>query len=125
MNTPAPSFDLISALKTCFSKYAVFEGRASRSEYWFFWLATFIIGLLCGIVDGMIGIRFFSLLWLLASLIPSLAVGVRRLHDTGRNGRNILWPLLPVVGAIMLIIFYCQASLGPNKYGEGPSGPVA
>lgn len=124
MNT-APSFDPISAFKTCFSKYAVFQGRASRSEYWFFWLATFIVGFLCGFIDGMIGITALAILWNLAVLIPSVAVGVRRLHDTGRSAWNLLWLLFPFVGGIVLIVFFCLASQGPNQYGEGPSGPVA
>lgn len=125
MNTTPPSFDPVNATKTCFNKYAVFTGRASRSEYWFFWLATFIVGLLCTAVDALIGITALAILWNLAILIPSVAVAVRRLHDTGRSGWNLLWVFLPFVGALLLIIFFCQASKGPNQYGEGPAGPVA
>ncbi len=125
MNTTSLSFDLINALKTCFKKYADFSGRASRSEYWFFYLAIFLIGLILGVIDVMVGTNALSALWNLAVLVPSLAVAVRRLHDTDRSGWNLLWLLLPVVGAIVLLVFFCSASKAPNKYGEGPSGPVA
>ena len=100
------------AIKACFSKYATFSGRANRSEYWYFYLLSFIVGLIpfIGYVAG------------LALIIPSLAVAVRRLHDIGKSGWNLLLCLIPLVGAIILIIWYCQPSQeGDNEYGPNPN----
>lgn len=95
----------IDSIKTCFSKYATFEGRATRSEYWWFWLAVFIA---CYIpVVGM--------LVSLATIIPIIAAGVRRLHDTNHCG---LWILCPIYNIILLAT---AGDEGPNEYGE----PVA
>ncbi len=103
--------DFVTALKTCFSKYATFEGRARRSEFWWFSLAIFI-GSCIPLLGYIIGV---------ATLIPSLAVGARRLHDTGRSGWNLLWMLLPVVGSILLIIWWASDSKsGDNQYGANP-----
>ena len=102
------------SVKTCFGKYATFSGRASRSEYWWFCLFNFIIGLLLGwipVLGWIISIALF---------LPGLAVGARRLHDTGRSALNLLWLLLPFVGAIILIVFYLGASQGDNQYGLAP-----
>jgi|GEM_PF-2226462 len=81
--------DFMTAVKTCFSKYADFNGRATRSEYWYFFLFQFI----CGIVLGWIPIVG----WLvsLALLVPQLAVAWRRLHDMGKSGANYLFILIP------------------------------
>lgn len=103
--------DFVTALKTCFSKYATFEGRARRSEFWWFYLAIFVGGLI-PVVGYIIG---------LATLIPSLAVGARRLHDTGRSGWNLLWMLLPVIGTILLIIWWAKdGQAEDNQYGANP-----
>lgn len=107
--------DFGTAIKTCFAKYATFEGRARRSEFWFWWLFTFIVSIVLGWIP-IIG-------WIisLAFIIPNISVAVRRLHDTGRSGWWWWIGLLPIVGLIILLIFYCQDSQpGANEYGANP-----
>jgi len=96
-------------------KYAVFTGRARRQEFWIFFLCSFVVGLVLGWIP-VIG-------WLisLAVFIPSLTVGVRRLHDTGRSGWTELLALIPLAGIIILIVFWAQEGAGgKNKYGPNP-----
>ena len=117
----------IEAIKVCFSKYFDFSGRARRSEYWFFYLFTIISSLALGFVEGLIGIfpntdqailaNIFSLL----VLIPSIAVGVRRLHDTNRSGWWLLLSFAIIIGWIVLLIWYCKDSdEGDNRFGSNP-----
>lgn len=111
-------------------KYAVFSGRAQRSEFWYFVLFNVIItGVLSwidralGATIGSMGTGILSSLYSLAVLIPSIAVGVRRLHDTDRSGWWLLIGLIPIIGWIVLIVFYVQDSQpGENKYGPNPKG---
>ena len=103
--------EFIEACKMFWKRYAEFEGRSRRSEYWWAYLMTFILG--C--IPGLNYIAF------LACLIPSLAIGARRLHDIGKSGWNLLIGLIPLVGWIILIIWFCQdGQVGPNEYGEDP-----
>lgn len=113
-------------------KYAVFTGRARRREFWMFALINFIIALVLTFIDGMLGTiqaggyGLLSSLYLLAVLLPSLAVSVRRLHDTGRSGWWILIGLVPVVGFIVLLVFYVTDSeAGSNRYGANPKAEAA
>lgn len=105
------------AVGLCLRKYAGFGGRASRSEYWWFqafWITGWAI---LSLVDrgGVL-----SALWLLAMVLPGLAVAVRRLHDIGRSGWNTLWAFL-VFGLVLLLMYFLTGSqLQPNKYGEIP-----
>ena len=99
----------ISGLK----KYAVFSGRATRSEYWYFVLVDFIVS----IVLGLLGLELISLLYRLFVLIPSWAVFCRRMHDINRSGWSWLWGLLPIIGLIILLIYLCTPTKeGENKY---------
>ncbi|MFC5406653.1 DUF805 domain-containing protein [Cohnella soli] len=101
--------------------YAVFEGRATRKEYWMFVLVNVIISIVFGIVEGLFGVgTWLSTLYSLAIIVPSLAVGARRLHDIGRSGWWQLIGLVPIVGAIILLIFYCTDSVEDNAYGPNP-----
>jgi len=104
------------------SKYAEFNGRARRSEYWYFVLINVFISLVIFIVDAGLGsFGLLGILYSLAILIPGLAVSVRRLHDTGRSGWMLLLALIPLIGAIILIIFMIQDSVeGGNEYGQYP-----
>lgn len=103
------------AVSSVFSHYADFTGRARRSEYWWFYLLTVIVG--CVVV----WLPVVPILWSLAIFIPSLAVGVRRLHDIGKSGWNMLFLLIPLVGVILLIIWFCKDSdPGTNEYGPDP-----
>jgi len=111
-------------------KYAVFEGRARRREYWFFVLFVVIIAVVLAIADRITGTYSAAYgtgllggLFSLAVLIPSLAVGARRLHDTGRSGWWLLIGLIPFVGAIVLIVFFViDSQAGTNEYGPNPKG---
>ena len=112
-------------------KYAVFSGRARRQEYWMFVLSNVIIVVFLGIIDGMAdsdseGSRStLTTLYVLATLIPFLAVGVRRLHDTGRSGWWMLIGVIPIIGAIVLLIFIIQDSqLMDNQYGPNPKREI-
>ena len=108
------------AIKTCFSKYADFNGRASRSEYWNFFLFTILVTIAFNMLGRPMGIMMLSMVFSLATLLPSLAVGARRLHDTNRSGWMLLIGLIPLVGWIVLIVFLVQEPKEPNQYGAAP-----
>ena len=109
-------------------KYAVFSGRARRKEYWMFVLFNIIFAVVAVILDNILGTSFqgagyglFYLLYGLAVIIPSIAVGVRRLHDTDRSGWWLLICLIPIIGGIWLIVLLATAgTAGENKYGADP-----
>jgi uncharacterized membrane protein YhaH (DUF805 family) len=109
-------------------KYADFSGRAPRAEYWWFYLLVLVVYFVGMILDSMVGSNFagsgygmFTALVGLALLIPSIAAGVRRLHDTDRSGWGLLIAFIPLIGAIVLLVFFVtQGTQGPNSYGEDP-----
>jgi uncharacterized membrane protein YhaH (DUF805 family) len=106
-------------------KYAVFDGRARRKEFWMFVLFNFIVALALGILIRISGIvHIFCILYILyglAVLVPGIAVSVRRLHDTDRNGILLLLALIPLVGAIIVLVFTAQEGTpGDNHYGPNP-----
>ena len=116
------------AIRSVFSQYVGFTGRARRSEFWYWTLFQIILGVIASILDRAVFDRnsgAFSVVVGLALLLPSLAVAVRRLHDSGRTGWWLLIGLIPVIGTIVLIIFYVQDSQGDNKYGPSPKGVSA
>jgi uncharacterized membrane protein YhaH (DUF805 family) len=108
--------------------YATFSGRARRTEFWMFTLINAIImivlyGLAMGLKDSALGTVFLVLyvVYAVAVLVPGLAVAVRRLHDTNRSGWWWLIGLVPVVGGIVLLVFYATAgTVGENQYGPDP-----
>jgi uncharacterized membrane protein YhaH (DUF805 family) len=108
-------------------RYAQFTGRAGRAEYWWFFLANLILFAILGVLSRASTI--FEILYAvvaLALLVPSIAVGIRRLHDTGRSGWWILIGLVPIVGFIVLLVLYAiQGDHGPNQYGPAPPGEPA
>ncbi|EKB20397.1 hypothetical protein HMPREF1170_03128 [Aeromonas veronii AMC35] len=109
----------ISVLK----QYAVFSGRARRTEYWMFVLCNVIVMLLLGMVDKLIGgdNELISSIYSLAVLLPSLAVAARRLHDTDRSAWWLLLGLIPIIGTLVLIYFMvCNGQQGPNRFGDDP-----
>jgi uncharacterized membrane protein YhaH (DUF805 family) len=110
------------AVKICLSKYVDFKGRARRSEYWWFFLFNVIVSIVAGIIDSVIGSSVIGLLAALALLLPNIAVAIRRLHDTSRIGWWILIGVIPIVGWIILIVFYAQDSHPDNQYGPSPKG---
>ncbi len=102
--------------------YVGFTGRARRTEYWMFVLFNFIISIVLSLLEYFAGLgRVLTTLYGLALFLPGLAVSVRRLHDTGRSGLWVLISFIPIIGAIILIIFMCmEGERGYNKYGPDP-----
>ena len=113
------------------SKYADFTGRAPRAEYWWFYLLSIITVIITMIIDGMIGSNFggtgYGIVTAIAGLglvLPSIAAGVRRLHDTDHSGWWMLIAFIPLIGVIVLLVFFVtegtrdENSYGPNPYGE-------
>lgn len=117
-------------------RYADFSGRSRRKEYWSFFLFNMLLAaavwtlLLLTFLAGMSESAMMAVMTpvfllygiaVLALLIPGIAVTVRRLHDTDRSGWSLLLGFIPIVGAIMLLIFYCtEGTRGPNRYGPDP-----
>lgn len=98
-------------------RYAKFDGRAGRREFWYFVLANLIISF----IVSLLRTSELSTIYSLAVFVPSLAVGVRRLHDINKSGWYLLIGLIPIVGQIVLIIWAAQAGMpGSNQYGNNP-----
>lgn len=97
-----------------FKKYADFKGRARRKEYWYFFLMVMLIAFVVGISDAILKTSALSNLFSLAVLVPSIAVGVRRLHDTDRSG---WWVVVPIVG---LVFSFFEGQKAPNRFGPDP-----
>jgi uncharacterized membrane protein YhaH (DUF805 family) len=117
-------------LEALTKKYATFAGRARRSEYWYFMLFYLLAFVVLAIVDGVTGtfneeagVGLLSGLFLLATLIPTLAVTVRRLHDTDRSGWWILLNFIPLIGALVVLVFtVLDSQPGANRFGPNPKG---
>jgi uncharacterized membrane protein YhaH (DUF805 family) len=119
-------------------KYAVFNGRARRKEYWYYFLVNIIIAMVLGALTGIVSaaasnansgsmspvtsvFSCISSLYSLAVLLPGLGVGIRRLHDTGRSGWWLLIGLIPLIGVIWMLVLMAQDSQpGDNQYGPNP-----
>ena len=123
--------DFVPAVKHALSNYAVFQGRASRSEFWWFELflviAYVIIAVLLAVLGAVLGDSgqiIGSLLYFvfaLGVLLPALGVTIRRLHDVDKSGWWIFISVVPIIGPILLIIWYCtKGSLGDNRFGADP-----
>ncbi|MBD3629590.1 DUF805 domain-containing protein [Cyclobacterium sp.] len=122
MNPQTQPFDYyLDVLK---NKYAQFEGRARRSEYWYFVLFNVLVSIGIGIVGTFLDSNFLSMIYSLGVFIPGIAVAVRRLHDTGRSGLWILIGLIPIIGLIVLIVFMVEDSKPDNQYGPNPKTAV-
>lgn len=113
--------------------YAAFQGRAQRAEYWFFALFNIIACVLLMVLDLMLGtaptaaegggIGILTMIYALAITIPAFALSVRRLHDTNRSGWMLLINLIPLIGPIVILVFFLQDSTpGANQYGPNPKG---
>lgn len=113
--TPKRSVSFVDAIQMFFSRFFDFSGRSRRSEYWYAMLFCNIISFVIGAVVGdLAGI------WSLVIFIPTLAVSIRRLHDTGKSGWWYLIMLIPLVGPIILLVLFCQDSQRANKWGRSP-----
>jgi len=113
-------------------KYAVFNGRARRKEFWMFVLINLIVSIALSVVDGIIGtttatgMGILSLIYALGVLLPSIGVSIRRLHDSGKSGWLLLLAFIPLIGVIILIVLYVLDSTpGDNKYGPNPKVSAA
>lgn len=112
--------------KVVFENYANFRGRARRSEYWFYCLASFIISIGLAIVEYLFNLSHLNLqygilrgLYSLLVFIPGLAVSVRRLHDVGKSGWFLFIAFIPIIGLIWLFILFCkEGEYGANEYGQ-------
>jgi len=114
--------DMPTAVRSVLSQYANFNGRARRSEFWFYTLAVVIVSIIAAIIDAILGVMILQWIVILATLVPSLAVGSRRLHDTDKSGWLQLITIIPIIGAIVLIVFWAMDSTPDNKYGPNPKG---
>ena len=118
--------DFVTAVKTCFSKYATFTGRAARSEYWFFALFYIIVSVIAVSIDLLVLQSTVTIVYYIVAvclLLPTLAVTVRRLHDTDRSGWWVLIAFVPLVGPILLLVWYCTRGTDQaNRFGAAPLG---
>ncbi len=116
--------NMIEATTSALKRYFDFKGRSRRSEYWYFYLSSIAIGLIAGVLDGLLGIADvqgngpIGALVSLGILIPSIAVGVRRMHDIDKSG----WWLLALIYNIFLLARNGDA--GRNRFGSDPKGPA-
>lgn len=115
---------MIDAYKKMWTNYAVFSGRASRSDFWYAFLFNWLILIALSIfsyVFSELGL-IFQLIYNLARLIPWMALCFRRLHDTGKSGWFLLLEFIPVVGWIILLVLYAgEGEMGANQYGMNPN----
>jgi len=108
------------AIEAGFKNYVNFDGRALRSEYWFWFLFVVLAQVVLAIVDAVMGmgLNVLTIVFGLASLLPGIAVSIRRLHDIDKSGWFLLLSFIPIVGAIIVLVWMCQASTpGPNRFG--------
>jgi uncharacterized membrane protein YhaH (DUF805 family) len=114
------------AISAGFSNYVNFSDRACRSEYWYWILFIIIAEIITSAIDYAIGAQVVTGLFGLATFLPSLGLGIRRLHDLDRTGWWIFLGLIPLVGAIILLIWFCsRGTEGPNRFGPDPLGALA
>lgn len=107
--------NILNHYTNAFRNYADFKGKATRPQFWYFALFHVIAIIVLSTVDNALGTSLFATIYLLAALIPALAIGARRLHDAGHSGWWILIGLIPVLGAAVLIILYVQPSKGSMR----------
>lgn len=119
-NQSEENFNIVDWFAKCLKNYANFTGRARRKEFWFFALTQFIILIIAQILDAILGSEFlFYVLTVLALFIPALAVSIRRLHDIGKSGWWYLIGLVPLIGFILLIIWFAtETKQNNNEWGQ-------
>ena len=111
----------VQAVQSGFRNYVGFNGRAGRAEFWWFVLAYVIASFVAALIDGVIRSPILGVIVGLGFLLPLLAIEVRRLHDTDRSGWWIFISLIPIVGTILLIVWWCtRGTAATNKYGVDP-----
>lgn len=115
MNTEIKSVSILEATKLFFVRFADFQGRSRRSEYWWSSLTIALIG---SIVSGILG--EYSWIWSVLILVPSLSICIRRLHDIGKSGWWYLINFIPLIGQIIFIVWACKDSTEDNQWGPNP-----
>ncbi|MCQ2202552.1 MAG: DUF805 domain-containing protein [Bacteroidales bacterium] len=122
--------------KAVFENYANFSGRARRKEYWYFCLTLFILNMLMQVVSAIssvessssilvLGLSIVLLLAYMCLIIPNISLSIRRLHDIGKSGWYLLIGFIPLVGGIILLVWFCrEGETGPNKWGPDPKDPT-
>lgn len=113
--------EIIAYVKRVFlEKYVSFQGRANRKEFWYSFLFVFVVNLLLGLIPGKAGM-IIQIIWSLAILLPTLGVAARRLHDINKTGWLILLCLIPLIGEIILIVWWARkGDEAANQYGAAP-----
>lgn len=118
---------MVEAYKKFWKNYTNFQGRTTRSDFWYVILCNMIIGFILGFLQGLTGgaedkgniFNIITSIYSLACLIPGLAIEFRRLHDINKSGWNLLLALIPLVGFIIVLVYYCKESVNENnQYGE-------
>ena len=118
---PKSSVSFGEAISMFFKRYVDFSGRSVKSEFWYVFLFNFIIGAVLGFLSYKnSGLSFLASLYSLATIVPGFALSFRRLHDIGKSGIYILISLIPIAGAIILLVWFAQDSAGDNEYGPAP-----
>ena len=117
--------DIMQSAKTVLNNYAQFDGRSGRAEFWWWALAYVVGALIVNFVASAIGLGILGMAYWLALIVPSVAVSIRRFHDIGKEAWWAILLFIPLVNLVIALIFLTKASDGPNKYGQGPQGPVA
>jgi uncharacterized membrane protein YhaH (DUF805 family) len=114
------------AISAGFSNYVNFSGRACRSEYWYWILFILIAEIVTGTIDAVLDIRLVTSIFGLVTLLPSITIAIRRLHDLDRTGWWILLGFIPLIGWIILLIWYVtKGTDGPNRFGPDPLATLA
>ena len=126
---PAQMMSFNDAVTNCLiNNYMNFSGRASKSEYWWFLLFSFIIGFIAGLIDYFafgVQVGFATLIMLIVIALPSIALTVRRIHDFGQSGWLFLFTIIPYIGSIIILIFgIMEGEEYPNQYGEVPTNII-
>ena len=107
------------------NNYVNFNGRASRSEYWWFALFAIIVSFIATALEIAAGVAFLNIIFSLAIFLPYLGLGFRRLHDLGKSGWWLLISFIPILGFIVLLVFFVmEGENHPNQYGEVPTNTI-
>ena len=109
------------SISTCFKKYFVIQGRASKSEFWWLQLLWTASILIMTIFEGSGPVIYFFVGIIIIIFIPLFTAGIRRLHDTGKSGFYVLWSLIPFIGGLIVLAFMLgDGTKGRNQYGDNP-----
>lgn len=115
--------DFMTAVKHCFNNYFVIDGRAQRSQYWWYALFTFIVAIVATGLDTVIGFPILYMIFALGTLAPSICVGIRRMHDKDKSGWWLLISFVPIIGILyVLYLFVTPGTAGDNRFGPDPLG---